>query len=163
MERCACAGRPQGPLLRTLLGAMAAGVVSGSGGAEVPLQRLLVELPVQAGGGHNHQPPSPPIDPGFVSVTVDYMPGVGVLDLDLEDPQLLAYARGLGPGLLRLGGSACDATVFAANRSDCTKALAAGAPGAPGLAFVCKGPPTNCLLTERWAAWLRFGNRTGLR
>jgi hypothetical protein len=160
MERC-CAG-----LLRTLLGAMAAGVVSGGGGAEVlELQRLRVESPgAQAGGGHHHQPPPPPIDPGFVSVTVDYMPGVGVLDLDLEDPQLLAYARGLGPGLLWLGGSAsCDATVFAANRSDCAAALAAGAPGARGSAFVCKGPPAHCLLAERWAAWLRFGNRTGLR
>jgi hypothetical protein len=125
---------------------------------------VLVALssPPQRAGTAVHL--SLPLDPGFVSATVDYMPGVGVLDLDLDDPSLLAHASALAPGLLRLGGSASDLTVFATNRSSCAATLAAAAPGgAPGSAYVCKGRPTHCLLAARWAAWLRFGQQTGLR
>ena len=55
---------------------------------------LAVTLTLRGGSGNLTLMP-----PSFVSVTVDYMPGVGILDLDLEDPALHRLASGLAPGL----------------------------------------------------------------
>ena len=118
-----------------------------------PLHTLTVDAGAQ---------PLHTLEPSFVSVAVDYMPTIGILDLDLEDEQLIRLASSLAPGLLRLGGSAGDATVFAHSPADCAAQLAAGHPGTAA-GYVCKGPPTNCLTAVRWEAWLRFANRTGLR
>ena len=118
-----------------------------------PLHTLTVDAGAQ---------PLHTLEPSFVSVAVDYMPTIGILDLDLEDEQLIRLASSLAPGLLRLGGSAGDATVFARSPADCAVQLAAGHPGTAA-GYVCKGPPTNCLTAVRWEAWLRFANRTGLR
>lgn len=84
------------------------------------LQPLAMSVALQRSQNRTTVPQS------FVSVTVDYMPGIGILDLDLEDPSLRWLASRLAPGLLRLGGSAGDLTVFGRDPADCAAQLAAG-------------------------------------
>jgi hypothetical protein len=122
-------------------------------GAGLPVTGVMLRISAE---------PLATLDASFVSVTVDYMPGAGVFDLDLGDAKLIQLAQGLAPGLLRLGGSAEDATVFATSEADCARQLAQGRPGSAE-GYACKGQPTRCLLASRWEAWLRFANKTGLR
>eukprot|EP00755_Sulcionema_specki_P037020 Sspe_Gene.108048::Locus_87209_Transcript_1_1_Confidence_1.000_Length_1571::g.108048::m.108048/K07964/HPSE; heparanase len=80
--------------------------------------------------------------------------------LDLDDPALLELASGLAPSLLRLGGSPEDSIVY-----DMKGGCVPGGDG-PGGQYYCSQvrPYTyGCLSRFRWAALLRFAQRTGLR
>eukprot|EP01084_Bolivina_argentea_P064786 118106_1 len=45
--------------------------------------------------------------------------GAGILDVDLSNPDLIAYAKELSPALLRIGGSAEDEIIYNTTKGEC--------------------------------------------
>jgi len=85
------------------------------------------------------------------------------LALDLADPALIAMARAIAPGILRLGGSPEDSIFFDADGS-CVAGSGGSGP-APGGYFCSQVRPYvyGCLTAARWEELLSFAASTGLR
>jgi hypothetical protein len=83
-----------------------------------------------------------------------------VLTLDLQNPSLLLLAKGLAPGLLRIGGSPVDSVEF---DSDGTCVLGGTSPSKLYYCSQVRPYVYGCLTRTRLLQILNFGRATGLR
>ena len=91
----------------------------------------------------------------------------GALTVNLTHPSLLAVARGLSPGILRIGGTPADGIVYGVHGGECANVSVDPEPTCtptPG-AYSCDkcGDRYGCLKWDRWVELLRFANTTGMK
>ena len=102
-----------------------------------------------------------------------------ILTLDLANADLRTLARGLAPGLLRLGGSPLDSIVYAttpAAEASCARGKNPKAGGGAKTGWACSQlanartwPKVNgtgaygCLTRQRWADIVEFASDVGLK
>ena len=116
-------------------------------------------------------------EPAFVGATIDwwrnndpvYGPKFGfggALTIDLSSPSLLAVAKGLSPGWLRIGGTPADGIVYEVNGGECANVSVSPEPtcqqDAVNKCDKC-GDAYGCLKWQRWVDLLRFANATDMR
>ena len=116
------------------------------------------------------------VEPQYISTTMDWW-GLGteswdnssILNADLQNPNLKALAKGLGPCFLRIGGSQADQILYYMNKhSDISnksinidKYLSNEEEEA--LAHECQRKPQKCLTSSRWDAILDFAHKSDMR
>jgi len=119
------------------------------------------------------------VEPQYISATMDWW-GLGteswdnssILNADLQNPNLKAMAKGLGPSFLRIGGSQADQILYymnkhsdsSSNKNNIDKYLRnEEEEEGEALARECQRKPQKCLTSNRWLAILDFAHNSNMR
>lgn len=114
------------------------------------------------------------VEPQYISTTMDWW-GLGteswdnssILNANLQNPNLKALAKGLGPCFLRIGGSQADQILYYMNKHNDSSSNKYNIHKYPrneeeALANECQRDPQKCLTSNRWDAILDFAHKSNM-